>query len=89
LLRHLDRITDKNLVAMKRKRATDIADRRVLIDFHGSGVVGRTRDVGSGSAGFDQRDFDTELRDFRNDPLPLWLLRFARNSMYKGPSRTS
>jgi hypothetical protein len=78
-LRHLDRITDENLFAMKRNRATEIAYRRVLIDFHGSGVVGRTRDVGSGSAGFDQRDFDTELRDFRNDPFkesfntPRWL----------------
>src|SRR6267378_2882621 len=64
-LRHLDRITDENLFAMKRNRATEIAYRRVLIDFHGSRVVGRTRDVGYGSAGFDQRDFDTELRDFR------------------------
>jgi hypothetical protein len=64
-LRHLDRITDENLFAMKRNRATEMAYRRVIIHFHGSGVVGRTRDVGSGSAGFDQRDFDTELRDFR------------------------
>jgi hypothetical protein len=63
-LRHLDRITDENLFAMKRNRATEIA--YILIDFIGSGVVGRTRDVGSRSAGLDQRDFDTELRDFRN-----------------------
>jgi len=67
-LRHFDRITNENLFALKRNRPTEIAYRRVLIDFHGSGVVGRTRDVGSGSAGFDQRDFDTELRDLRNDP---------------------
>jgi hypothetical protein len=32
-------------------------------------VVGRTREVGSGSAGFNQRDVDTELRDFRNGPF--------------------
>ena len=66
-LRHLDWITDKNLFAIKRNRATEIAYRRVLIDFNGSGVVRRTRDVGSGSAGFDQRDLDAEFRDFRND----------------------
>src|SRR5580692_11228664 len=66
-LRHLDWITDKNLFAMKRNRATEIAYRRVLIDFHGSSVVRRTRNIGSGSAGFDQRDLDAEFRDFRND----------------------
>jgi hypothetical protein len=54
---------------MKRNRAKEIAYRRVLIDFNGRGAVGRTHDVGSGSAGFDQRDFDTELPDFRNGPF--------------------
>jgi hypothetical protein len=35
-LHHLDRITDENLFATKRNGATEIAYRRVLIDFNGS-----------------------------------------------------